>query len=101
MLPRPPVTTSDAATSVTDPVGRSSSGVACCVVGGNKASGGGLAPCLDDELAELSGVDRRQLDADPAVAADRGRDAERLRGGGDQGGLLLVGRLDTGLLAVI
>jgi hypothetical protein len=70
MLPRPPVTTSDAATSVTDPVGRSSSGVACCVVGGNKASGGGLAPCLDDELAELSGVDRRQLDADPAVAAD-------------------------------
>jgi hypothetical protein len=65
MLPRPPVTR-----SVTGSVGRLVVGVACCVVGGNEAFGGDLAPSLDDELTELGGVDRRQLDADPAVAAD-------------------------------
>src|SRR5215207_8030366 len=79
----------------------SSSGAGPLVVGRDQAPGGGLAPCLDHELAELGRVDGRQLDADPAVAADVGRDPEGPRGGGDQGGLLLLGRLDGGLPPVI
>jgi hypothetical protein len=71
------------------------------VVGTDQAFGGGLAPGLDQELAELGGVDGGQLNADPAVAGDVGRDVECGRGGGDQGGLLLEGRLDGGRAAVI
>src|SRR4029450_7796398 len=43
------------------------------VVGRDQALGGGQAPCLDQELAELDRVDGRELDADPAGGAEMGR----------------------------